>query len=717
MDRRWFLQATGAASISAIASPSHSSLTSAPTTDAAATQEDFTAPDPADPKSWLNDVKSIEHVLIPMPDGKKLAARLWLPDNASASRFPAVFEFIPYRKRDHYRAYDEILHPYYAGNGYACVRVDLRGTGDSEGQFIDEYHQQELDDAYYIISWIAKQNWCDGNVGMMGISWGGFNSLQTAAMQPPALKAVLSAGSTDDRYTDDVHYMGGWLLNDNFSWATTAMTRIACPPDPVTFGSGWRDEWRKRIENLPNLITDWLEHQRRDEFWRHGSINEDYSAIKAPVFLLSGWADGYTNPVFRMLENLNVPRRAVVGPWGHNLGYEGAYPGPFFGFLQETLQWWDHWLKGVENGVMDAPQLSAWMQENTSPDPNAAIRPGRWVGERSWPAKLSTQSVLFGLTKTGLKQGEQSEPATVSISSPCDTGLQAGNWSIDGSSDQPGDQRIDDAGSLLFDTAPLEERVEILGAPEITLEFEVDKPVAMVCVRLNAVSPSGESSRLSYGLRNLCYMDSFEKPRRLKPGKRFRVTFLLNDLGQALNPGDRLRIAISTAYWPIAWPAPERVNLVLHLEGCSVSLPIREPQPDDANIRFHTASLPPANTYEQVTPGSFEREFAHDYITGNTNFIQTSSTGVRRFEEIGLEMTSWSDFGFSVENDDPLSAIGQSTCGYLFRREHWEAHLEVKCEMTSTAEDYMITISAKGTENGKSVAKRRETRSVKRDHT
>jgi len=258
-----------------------------------------------------------EHLWITLPDGVRLAARLWRPEDALDGPVPAILEYIPYRKRDSTRDRDDRMHHYLAGHGYACLRVDLRGSGDSEGVLQDEYLQQELDDGVEVIRWLAGQPWCNGQVGMIGISWGGFNALQIAALRPPALKAVVSVCSTDDRYADDVHHMGGCLLGDNLSWASTMFAYNSLPPDPELVGENWREAWFRRLEGSGLWLEQWLRHQRRDGYWKHGSICEDWSAVQCPVMAVSGWADGYSNAVFRMLAHLQVPRMALVGPWGH----------------------------------------------------------------------------------------------------------------------------------------------------------------------------------------------------------------------------------------------------------------------------------------------------------------------------------------------------------------------------------------------------------------
>src|SRR5262249_26540173 len=195
-------------------------------------------------------VREVETCWIPMSDGIKLAARLWLPEDAERKPVPAILAYIPSRRRDGTRDGDQLTHPYLAGHGYACVRLDIRGSGDSEGLQGDEYSKSEHDDAVEAIAWIAAQPWCSGAVGMMGISWGGFNSLQVAARRPPALKAIITVCSTDDRYADDMHYMGGASLTGNLEWGSQFFIYQGRAPDPGVVGERWRQMWMERLANV-----------------------------------------------------------------------------------------------------------------------------------------------------------------------------------------------------------------------------------------------------------------------------------------------------------------------------------------------------------------------------------------------------------------------------------------------------------------------------------
>jgi putative CocE/NonD family hydrolase len=452
-------------------------------------------------------VKEEEHLWIPMSDGTRLAARIWRPVSSDDEPVPAVLEYIPYRKRDLTAVRDSVHHPYMAGHGYACVRVDIRGTGESEGVLTDEYLDLEHRDAEEVLAWLADQPWCDGRTGMMGISWGGFNSLQVAARRPPSLRAIVIASFTDDRYADDMHYMGGCLLSDNLAEASTMFAYTTCPPDPALVGERWRDMWLERMEGSGLWLENWLGHQRRDDYWRRASVCEDYRAVRCPVFAVCGWADGYSNAVFRLMQHLDVPRKGLIGPWSHKYPHLGE-PGPAIGFLQEVVRWWDRWLKDEDNDVMDGPMLRTWMQDSVPPSTSYEERPGRWVGEPSWPSPHVRRDALPLAPHRIARPGEEVPEEELTIRSPLSVGQFAGKWcSYSAPPDLPYDQREEDGGSLVFDTGALTERCEILGGPVVELDVSATEPVAMIAARLSDVAPDGSATRVTYGLLNLTHRD------------------------------------------------------------------------------------------------------------------------------------------------------------------------------------------------------------------
>jgi uncharacterized protein len=640
-------------------------------------------------------VEEVEHFLIPMSDGTQLAARRWLPLGAEDAPVPAILEYIPYRKRDKTAHRDGLSHPYVAAQGYAAVRVDLRGSGDSDGVLTDEYLPQELDDGLEILTWLAGQPWCDGRVGIIGKSWGGFNGLQLAALAPPELGAVITVCSTDDRYADDVHYMGGCLLADNLSWSSSMFANTSCPPDPELVGDRWRELWFERLECSGVWLETWLQHQHRDDYWRHGSVCEDYSAIEVPVMAVSGWADGYSNAVFRLLEHLEVPRRGLVGPWSHKYPHLGV-PGPAIGFLQECVRWWDRWLKGVDNGVEDEPVLSLWMQDSIAPALDVRERPGRWVAEDVWPSPhVEEQALSLGDPgDRGLVFGDVSDPAATPhvISSPLSVGMYAGKWcSFTATPDLPTDQRDEDGGSLNYDTGPLPAPLEILGAPVVELELESDQPVAMVAVRLSDRLPDDRTTRVTYGLLNLTQRDSREHPEPLEPGRSYRVRVRMNEVAHHFPAGHRLRLQISTSYWPVAWPPPHPVRLTIHPARSRLWLPVRQAR--DARTRAPAfgppvGASPPAQTV--LEPRDYRWTVTRDMITRESTLATVKDEGTFRLEDIDLELHSRTDERYTYVDGDYRSPSGEVEAIRRFVRGDWRITTRTRTVLTCTPETFVL---------------------------
>lgn len=656
-----------------------------------------------------NEVREDAYVQIPVSDGIELAARIWRPVDSDDRPVPAVLEFIPYRRRDLTAQRDSIHHPYMAGHGYACARVDLRGSGDSEGVLTDEYLERELLDAEEVLAWLAAQPWCDGRTGMMGISWGGFNALQVAARRPRSLRAIVSACSTDDRYSDDVHYMGGCLLGDNLSWASTMFAYNSCPPDPEIVGGRWRRMWHERLEGSGLWLDTWLRHQHRDDYWKHGSVAEDFDAIEVPVMAVSGWADGYSNSVFRLLEKLRSPCLGLLGPWSHKYPHLGQ-PGPAIGFLQELVRWWDRWLKGVRNDVMEAPALRAWMQESAPPYTSYTERPGRWVGEARWPSpNIVVEPYALGAGRV-LGEGEVADPDVVStLSSPLSTGQHAGKWcSYNAPPDLPYDQREDDGGSMVFDSRPLTERVEILGSVVVELDLAVNRPDAMVAVRLCDVTPKGEATRVTYGLLNLAHAHGHEAPERLEPGRRYRVRVPLNGVGQVFPPGHRIRIAVSTSYWPLAWPSPEPVTLsVFPGEHTRVLLPVRPAEAGDGGVApFGEPEGTRPVPSSVVTPGEERWDLSHDLVRYGASLNVVKDLGTVSLDDIGLEVTRRAEERYGWVGNDYDTVRGETVWTMGFARGDWSVRTRTRTVLTSTETDFHLHATLDAYEGARRVATR-----------
>jgi putative CocE/NonD family hydrolase len=666
-------------------------------------------------------VHLVDHFWVPLPDGTQLNARRWLPVDAETDPVPAILEASPYRLTDGgFR--DWTLFPYWAGHGYAGVKVDLRGTGDSAGIILDEYTAQEQEDVCAAIAWIAAQPWCSGSVGMTGISWTGFNGLQVAARRPPALKAIVTLMSTDDRYVDDVHYKGGCVSGlDMFPWGASMLHYDALPPHPQVVGDeGWRERWNERLEANFNWAETWLAHQRRDDYWRQGSVCEDYAAIEAAVYAIGGWTDGYTNAVLRLMAGLPGPRKGLIGPWSHSWP-NNSIPGPSIGFLQDTLRWWDHWLKGVDTGIMDEPMLRVWMEDFVEPAPVIEQHPGRWVAEEAWPSPRITSATWH--LNAGTLDGAPAPETRIDHRSLLFTGIDAGAWCMEGSpGDWPLDQRAEDGRSVVWDSQPLAEPIAILGFPEVTLTVASDKPNALVCVRLCDVAPDGCSKLVTREILNLTHRHSHEFPEPLEPGRRTTVTVRLDSIAHVFPAGHRLRVAVSTNYWPWVWPSPEAVTLSVFTGGdCTLVLPARPPRPEDAQL----APFPepeqsePADFETLMPPGTGGRVMTWDVDTNTLEYEFRWVDGGRylvRHERGDFETEDHLTYYYRITEGDPLSASSRLVAKSVLKRgDSLDVQIDTDCELRSDRENFYVTNTQHVLEHGAEVFARTSQRTIPRD--
>ncbi len=653
----------------------------------------------------LSPVRTVPHAWIPMPDGTRLAARIWLPEDAEVAPVPAILDFLPYRQGDLMATRDAVIYPYLAARGYACARVDLRGTGNSEGIITDEYTETELQDGCDVIAWLAAQPWCDGNVGMTGISWGGFNSLQVAARRPAALRAIITLCASDDRYADDVHYRGGCVLGvDMLQWAVSMLTWNALPSDPAVTGPGWRQQWAERLALTPAFIGPWLEHQLRDGYWRHGSVREDYAAIDVPVYAVGGWSDGYTDAIPRLLAGLPGPRKGLIGPWSHAFP-NSSVPGPEIGFLEESLRWWDHWLKGADTGIMDEPMLRVWMQEYTPPAPYHPDWPGRWVAEPCWPPPEDRARRLYLDAAGGGQLSDRPGDGGVRGHRGDDTaGLDAGSLTADGGfGDWPGDQRGEDGRSLCFTTGPLDEAVEILGCVRVSLMVTSDRPGASVVVRLCDVAPDGESLLVTRDLFNLTHRAGHDCAEPLVPGEPARAGFPLKVIAHRFEAGHRIRVSVSTTYWPWMWPHPEPVRLGLHCgENSFVELPVRRPRAEDETLRpFGPPERPGGIAYEVLGRRPTQRTITRDLAAGSAEVLFDWDVGGNfRLTEAGIEADGTNVTRYRIKAGQPLSAEVVTEQSASLASGLFDVAVAATGRMTADATRFLVTMDLDARENG-----------------
>ncbi len=656
----------------------------------------------------LRDIREEPDLGITLSDGTRLSARMWCPVvDADDEPVPVILEYLPYRKRDGTCARDALTHPWFAARGYACLRVDMRGNGDSEGVMEDEYTPQELADAVEVVNWAAAQPWCNGSVGMMGISWGGFNSLQVAALAPAPLKAIITLCSTVDRFADDIHYKGGNLLNENLGWGATMWAYSSRAPDPV-LRENWRSLWLERLEAEPFLPSVWLRHQRRDAYWQHGSVCEDYSAIKAKVLAVGGWGDSYKNAVPQLVEAL-PGAKGIVGPWVHKYPHF-AVPEPRIGFLQEALRWWDRWLKGAQTGVEDDPDYRAYLMDGVRPATWYTDRPGRWIAETNGATShLPVQTLYLGHATLG----EVPQTLDATVASPADCGAASGEYcAIWLGPEMPGDQRGDDSLSQCFDSAPMAQDMDIVGAPRITLTLSADKPQAQVAVRLNHIHPDGASTRITYGVLNLSHRNSASDPAAMVPGQHETITIALDQIAYRVPKGHRLRVAVSSAYWPLIWPAPEAARL--HLSGGHITLPQR-PTGGGDEVAFAPPDAADPWKTQQLRPENHVRRQETDMTTGIVSLVIEDDFGKTRDADHGLIAGSIARERWSIHPDDPLSARG--TCHWTEDMERGDIRLrtETTCAMWSDATHFHLEARLEAYENDTLIHARDVSDRVKRD--
>jgi uncharacterized protein len=517
---------------------------------------------------------------IPMEDGVRLAVSLFLPGSGEPA--PVVLEALPYRKDDATASY----RPEYARlceeYGYAVARVDLRGTGSSEGVATDEYPASEQADLCRVIEWLAGQPWSTGAVGMYGTSYSGFNSLQVAAERPPALKAIIAIYASDDRYTDDVHYTGGALkLLDLVDYPLYMVALNALPPVPAIAGPEWREMWRERVEGLEPWLLRWLEEQADGPYWRQGSLRPGYERIACPTMLVAGWADGYRNATFRVLERLRAPARLLFGPWSH-MATDTALPGPRIDLVPEMVRWWDRWLRGEGNGVDQEPPVTVFVRHSSRPAPDLDEQPGTWRDEPAWPPDRATTRSLPLSGAAPAEGGADRLEVRPDVGSTawisCAGHLPFG---------QPDDQRTDDAYSLTYDWE-LDQELELLGHPRLVVRVGASAPVAFLSAKLCDVFPDGTSTLVARGFLNLTQRRSRTEPEPMRPGVAETVELELDATSWVFPAGHRLRLSLAGSDWPNLVPPPGPVSLTVERDGSALTLPVLEgPSPSPP------PSLPP----------------------------------------------------------------------------------------------------------------------------
>ncbi|MFI9272317.1 CocE/NonD family hydrolase [Kitasatospora sp. NPDC052896] len=660
------------------------------------------------PSSYPNRITR-EEPRIPLPEGGTLHARLWRP--VTGTPVPALLEYLPARLGDGTATRDAERHPWYAGHGYASLRVDARGHGNSAGFAGDEYAPHELTDGVAVIEWLARQPWCNGRVGLFGLGRGGTAGLQLAALAPEPLRAVVAVCATDDRYRNDGHHLGGSLLAEELPARSAELLALAAaPPDPRYAGTDadWRQAWLARLAAVEPPLHRWLAHQTRDHYWRRGSVAEDYRAIRAAVLAVGGWAEPHRDTVLRLVERLAAPVRGLIGPWAHDYpDRDRRHP---IGFLQETLRWWDHWLKDLDTGVLAEPALRSWMPE--PPDEPGAEHDGRWIGEDGWPSD-DVREIHYDLADTLRTAGTPSGERYVPVRSPQQTGIDAGRPCPTGSpADLPPDQRAEDGRSVCFDGAPLSERVEILGGPVVRLRLRGTAARGQVVARLCDVAPDGSSALVTRGVLNLTARHGRDQVVPWEPGAVEEVEVELAAIAHAFPVGHRIRLALSSAYWPWIWPQPPDAGFGVDPGHGVLTLPVRHLAADIGRAPITFGPPEQAAPLEVLvahrTDARPERLATHEFATGEWRLAADPDLGGAHSHPDGVIRTDEVRESYRIRQDDPLSATARAERTVRFQRpdQGWDVTLRSSAELSCDATSFTAVHRLTGWEAGAVVFER-----------
>lgn len=655
------------------------------------------------------DVKVRYDIRLPMRDGLELSANLFMPvARESNEKFPAILEMIPYRKDDWRYQSDHQYMTYLAQRGYVGCRLDIRGTGSSPGIALDEYTPTETQDGYDAVEWLAAQAWCNGKVGMWGISYGGFTAIQVAMLQPPNLKAIVPIYASDDRYSDDVHYIGGCVTASELAQYAVGMVGMnAMPPKPEYRREKWAEEWRVRLEQTPPWIIEWLRQQTDGPYWRSGSLAPHYERLSCAIFSIGGWADSYTNAVLRMqAQCVNAPRKALIGNWVHSLP-DQAYPGPNLDWLHEMVRFFDYWLKGIDNGVMAEPAITLFLREYTEPEAFPKTWNGHWHSESAYPIERTQRREFYlgdGLLETEEQRSRRAAGTFADVYPHRPTlGTRAGLcWGAGGEPNGLArDLRPDEALSLTYTSDPLAEPLEVIGFPEVVLYLSCDAPAAHVVVRLTDVAPDGTSAWVSAGILNLTHREGHNKPKPLAPGEIYEIKVPLKATGYRFLPGHRLRLSVASAYWPVIWPSPYRAMNYLHRGSNAPSrliLPVVSALAQPIEPPPFKTSPPELISVGSVTSEPAVWQIIEDVIRQSVTVKTYGADAADLPNSVALATSELLEL--TAYHNDPAHARLYNECVYHLKEHGYETHIRTTGTFRSTETDFHVDVQLQVTLNG-----------------
>lgn len=613
----------------------------------------------------------VEPYWVDLADGVRLSGRLWLPGDSETRPVGAVIEYLPYRARDLTREGDDETGQHLARAGFAFLRVDIRGTGESGGVIRDEFEPSQIDDLVEVIERIAAQPWCSGSVGVRGYSWGGNVALAAAVRHPAALKGVIACCACGDGFGRDLHWHGGALGALNTGWAALYDAVVALPPDPSIVVDRWRDQWHERLEAVGSSAARWARHSTRDEYWAARSPGDAYETTDCPVYVVGGLLDGWVDEVDHVLSRFRGPRKALVGPWGHSFPHHAA-PGPGVDWLDEEVRWWRHWLEGADTGLLDEPVLRCFVVDGAAPVAESGALSGEWVTETEWPLGTATRLHLGdGVLAATAAVGRLEVPADDVV------GELWPNWApADGGTFLVTDQSDDDARSLVFESGRLGTDAIVLGRPRLVVTVGSDLDGATLAARLTLVTPEGASLPLSFGVATLT------------EGLEQAVSIDLRFTSRRLNAGSRIRLSLSSTLWPMIAPPPGRARLMIDAGAASVLL---LPTTGAVPVPLPEASAP-------LTAPSRD---------GVLRRSEGGATAANAVDGVALVTSSETHDESELDLDDPLRARWSSRTSRTMQWEGLTATVRTSCETQVSQSHFRITEVVEALEGERRVFHRR----------
>jgi putative CocE/NonD family hydrolase len=667
-------------------------------------------PSPVRPDRRL-DASAPEHevearwdVRIPVRDGLGLSANLWLPVPSSGrpdERFPVILEMIPYGKDNWRRNSDTARGEWLAARGFALCRLDVRGTGSSPGVALDEYTEAETHDGYDAVEWLAAQAWCTGNVGMWGISYGGFTAIQVAKLRPPHLRAILPMYATDDRYRDDVHIRGGCVTaSEKCQYAVSQLGMNAMPPHPPFAGEGWREAWRARLDATPPWLMAWVREQTDGPYWRRGSLAPEYEALECAVFQVAGWTDAYPDAAFRMQERcIRAQIRTLAGNWVHSYP-DDAYPGPNLDWLHELVRFFDRHLKGVDNGWDEEPAVVWFEREYAKPQAFPVAWPGRWRAAGAFPVPgTHARELWLGGDRRLVDDGPPAASGRVAVEHRATVGT-AGALSWGAGAAPNGlarDLRPDEHRGLTWTSEPLEAPLSVIGVPEAILHLTSSMPIATCVVRLSEVdAASGASSLVATGVRNLTHRlsDTDPSPMPTRDLATEEVRIPLRTTGYRFTPGNRIRLTVLTSYWPVLWPSPLPGELRVHHGPDAPSRLVLPVLPDDVDtppvppFRDEPVVMREVGRSEEDVP---EWRIEEDVLRGRV--AVTIFDGGGSSQEDGSHLYSSERLVLTASDADPAHATLESDVVYRWSGFGAQADIRARGTIASDASAFDVRVA------------------------